>query len=290
LLNVGEAKVNEKEKEEFKKMFDCADVGKLIEFVGVKIVIDQANRTAKLTQQVLLQSFGDEFEIRSSHVDIPATAGRVISYKREGGVFGPRKAACVSIRCWEIDASVEVVLTRHQECGTRTNTRYDTGNGGEFLIHAASDAILFGYTQLWSVVETFGVWKNNEELIVTGMSDATYASDLDTWQRVMGWTTFLNGAPVIMKSNMQLYSDLLVTESELGSATEVAQDMLFVMQILELMGLRVKKPMLLYIDNKGTKDLANNWSVGGRTRHVEVWMYFLRELKAHDLIHCVQKF
>jgi hypothetical protein len=102
--------------------------------------------------------------------------------------------------------------------------------------------------------------KNNEELIVTGMLDA---SDLDTWQSVMGQTTFLNGALVIMKSTMQQYSDLLVTESELGSATETAQDMLFVMWILDFMGLKVKKPMLLYINNKGVKDLANNWSVGG---------------------------
>jgi hypothetical protein len=98
-----------------------------------------------------------------------------------------------------------------------------------------------------------------------------------------------HGAPVIMKLNMWRYSDILVTESELGSAMETAQDMLFVMRILESMGLRVKKPMLLYINNQGAKDLANNWSVGGQTRHVEVRMYFLRELKEQDLIHCVWK-
>jgi Reverse transcriptase (RNA-dependent DNA polymerase) len=92
LLNVGKAKVNEKEKEEFKKKFDCNDVGKLTEFVGVKIVIDWANWTSKLTQPVLLQSFGDKFEIRSSHVDIPATAGHVISYKREDAAYlNPKK-------------------------------------------------------------------------------------------------------------------------------------------------------------------------------------------------------
>jgi hypothetical protein len=87
LLNVGKAKVNEQEKEEFKKKFDCDDVGEVIEFVGVKVVMDQANQTAKLMQTVLLQSFGDEFEIRSSHVEIPATAGHVISYKREDAVY-----------------------------------------------------------------------------------------------------------------------------------------------------------------------------------------------------------
>ena len=41
---------------------------------------------------------------------------------------------------------------------------------------------------------------------------------------------------------------------------------------------------MLFVDNKGAVDLANNWTVGGRTRHVEVWQYFLRELKEKNLI------
>jgi hypothetical protein len=39
--------------------------------------------------------------------------------------------------------------------------------------------------------------------------------------------------------------------------------------VLESMGLNVKLPMALEIDNKGAVDLANNWSIGGRTRHVD---------------------
>jgi hypothetical protein len=43
--------------------------------------------------------------------------------------------------------------------------------------------------------------------------------------------------------------------------------------------------MILWIDNKGAVDLSNNWSVGGRTRHVGVKQQFLRELKEEGLIH-----
>ena len=134
-----------------------------------------------------------------------------------------------------------------------------------------------------------GSWsgKGDEELIIKGMSDTTYASDYDTRRSVMGRTTFLNDAPVIMKSNMRRIADLSVTESELGGATETAQDMLHVMRILESMGFKIKKPMLLIMDNKGAKDLINNWSVGGRTRHIEVRQFFLRELKEAGIIHCV---
>jgi hypothetical protein len=44
--------------------------------------------------------------------------------------------------------------------------------------------------------------------------------------------------------------------------------MLYSMRIVESLGLKVKKPMILEIDNKGAVDIANNWSVGGRTRRI----------------------
>jgi hypothetical protein len=61
--------------------------------------------------------------------------------------------------------------------------------------------------------------------------------------------------------------------------------MLFVMRVLESIGLQVKKPMILKVDNKGAMDLANNWSVGGRTRHVDTRQYFLRELKEEGVVN-----
>jgi hypothetical protein len=39
------------------------------------------------------------------------------------------------------------------------------------------------------------------------------------------------------------------------------------------------------VDNKGAKDLWDNWSVGGRSRHVEVKQMFLRELKESKVIN-----
>ena len=54
--------------------------------------------------------------------------------------------------------------------------------------------------------------------------------------------------------------------------------------MLKSLELEVKLPMVLEMDNKGAVDLANNWSVGGRTRHVDVRNYFLRELKEQGLL------
>jgi hypothetical protein len=94
----------------------------------------------------------------------------------------------------------------------------------------------------------------------------------------------LERAPVSMKSGQQKSVTLSTAEAELVSATQFAQDMLFVMRVLELLGLQVQKPMILKINNKGAVDLADNWSIGGHTRHIQVHQYFLWDLKMDGII------
>ncbi len=86
------------------------------------------------------------------------------------------------------------------------------------------------------------------------------------------------------KSSSQKVVTLSVTEAELYAATSCAQDMLFVWRMMQAMQLRVKLPMILQCDNKGTIDLSKNWSTGGRTRHVDVRMYMLRDLNEQKII------
>ena len=80
---------------------------------------------------------------------------------------------------------------------------------------------------------------------------------------------------------------LSVTESESISAVQCAQDMLFVMWVLESLGLQVEKPMVLMMNNRGAIGLFNNWSVAGRTCHLDVRYNFMRELKESDMVTCV---
>jgi hypothetical protein len=81
---------------------------------------------------------------------------------------------------------------------------------------------------------------------------------------------FLNGALITAKSKMQECVTLSVTEAELAAATNCIQNMLYIRNILESMGLKIKLPVKVEPENKGAKDMINNWSVGGRTRHVGV--------------------
>ena len=67
---------------------------------------------------------------------------------------------------------------------------------------------------------------------------------------------------------------LSTTEAELNTAVMCVQDELFVKNILKSLGLKVKLPMLVCIDNGEAGNIGNNWSVGGRTCHMKVKQNF----------------
>ena len=129
------------------------------------------------------------------------------------------------------------------------------------------------------------VWNGIDAYLfrIKGECDSEYAKH-SSRRSVNAGITYLEGAIVKQFSKMMPIVALSTTEAELYSAVLTAQDMMFVYHILTNMGLQVELPMILYCDNKGAVDLANNWSVGGRTRHVEVKQHFLRELKDKGLL------
>ena len=124
------------------------------------------------------------------------------------------------------------------------------------------------------------------KVAITGISDANYATDPDNRKSVSGFSVFLNGAPISFKSVQQKVVTLSTTEAELYAITQCAQEMMFTLNVLQSMRIDVEKPMNLFCDNKGAVLLTNNWSIGGRTRHIEVRQYFLRDLKEMRILLC----
>jgi hypothetical protein len=114
-------------------------------------------------------------------------------------------------------------------------------------------------------------WDGNPEFecMVSGESDSEYNNDPDTRRSVSGGIIYLCGAPVSVRSAGQKIVALYVTDAELVATGQVAQDMLFVVILMESIRLRVKKPIILNVDNKGSVDLINNWSCNGRTKHMD---------------------
>jgi hypothetical protein len=134
------------------------------------------------------------------------------------------------------------------------------------------------------VIAPRDLWSTGYKFKIHGRSDSDYATNPDDRRSVSGGRVFVNDVPISFRSVTQKFVTLSVTEAEIAAGVMVAQDMLYVYRLLESLELEVELPMILKMDNTGAVDIANSWSVGGRTRHVDVRNYFLRELKDQGLL------
>ena len=60
--------------------------------------------------------------------------------------------------------------------------------------------------------------------------------------------------------------------------------MLYVKRVVESVGLAIELPMVLYMDNQAAVDLANGWSISGRTHHMDTPIWFIRELNEQGIL------
>ena len=82
---------------------------------------------------------------------------------------------------------------------------------------------------------------------------------------------------------------LSTTKAELYAAVITAMDMMFTYHIMVLMGLTIELPMKLHCDNMEAIGYVNNWSCGGRIKHANIKMNYLRELQETGYIPVIHK-
>ena len=284
----GRGDLVKKAKIEMMKEFDCDDLGELQEYVGCKIEYNKRDGWIKLTQPVLVQSLKDEFDINLKNVaNTPAPEGQVL--RKAPDIDSLNGEAMTNYRKG-VGKLIHLMKWSRPEIfnSARDLTRFMSGGASlahvkamktvmNYVINTPNRGLLLKPDKKWDGTKNF-------EFEILGRSDSDHGKCPDTRRSVSGYSVFLNGAPFRIRSVMQNIVTLSVTEAEEVAATDCVQDMLFGMHLLESLGLKVKKPMVLEIDNKGGKDIVDSWSTSGRTRHIAIKHNFLRELKEEGVL------
>jgi hypothetical protein len=78
------------------------------------------------------------------------------------------------------------------------------------------------------------------------------------------------GAPIAWKSKSGKSVTLSSTEAEYFALSEVTKEVMFVKQVLESMGIEIKLPILIKVDNVGAIYLSNNFVLSQRTKHIDI--------------------
>lgn len=125
----------------------------------------------------------------------------------------------------------------------------------------------------------------NWDLIM--FTDSDYAGDKDNRISVTGFIVYLCGVAISWKSKGQKSVTLSSSEAEFVALSEGAKDIKFVVQVLLSMGIPVKLPVIVRVDNVGAIFMAENVTTSARTRHVDVRYHFVREFVEEGFIKII---
>ena len=119
---------------------------------------------------------------------------------------------------------------------------------------------------------------------LTMYTDSDWAGDKETRRSISGFIIFFMDCPIVWRSKQQSSVTLSSTEAEYVALSEAAKEIKFISQVLVSMGMKVKYPIIVKVDNVGAIFMSENISATNRTRHVDARYHFVYELVEDGLI------
>jgi hypothetical protein len=126
-----------------------------------------------------------------------------------------------------------------------------------------------------------------DDWVMVVYTDSDYAGDKDNWLSVSGFIIFLLGVPIMWRSKAQRSVSLSSAEAEFCSLSDAAKEIKFVSQVLMSMGISVKIPIIVRVDNVGAIFMTKNVSTNSRTKHIDVRYHFVREFVEEGFVKII---
>jgi hypothetical protein len=69
--------------------------------------------------------------------------------------------------------------------------------------------------------------------------------------------------------------------------SEVAKEILFIKQLMDTIGIPIRLPIIVGVDNIEAIFLTNNFSVGQSTKHIDIQTHFFREFIEDEILKII---
>jgi hypothetical protein len=116
--------------------------------------------------------------------------------------------------------------------------------------------------------------------------DSDWAGDKETRKSVSGWCLFINECLIGWGSKGQNVVACSSSEAEYIAISDVVKKILFVRQIVVFLGVTVKYPIMVNVDNVGAIYMANG-SEGKRTKHMDIKFHFVRQYTEDGILKII---
>ena len=98
---------------------------------------------------------------------------------------------------------------------------------------------------------------------------------------------FLEKALIIWRSKSQKVVALSSSEAEFYACGEAVREVPFIAQILLFLGVRLKIPVPVRIDNVGAIFMSENKTSSNRTRHMDTRWHFVNQMQEDGLVKII---
>ncbi|CAA7040775.1 unnamed protein product [Microthlaspi erraticum] len=263
--------------EEFKqsmmKEFAMTDLGKMKFFLGVEVIQD--GRGIFINQQKYAEETLKKYGMEGCNaVKNPIVPGNKLSRAGGGDAADPTMFK-------------QLVGSLRYLTATRPDLIYSVNLVSRYMENPNEQHLLAAKRILRYVQGTcgFGIrYKQGEGEKLVGFVDSDYAGDVDDRKSTSGYVFMLGGGAVSWASKKQPIVTLSTTEAEFVAAAYGACQAMWLRNILGEIGWAQEEGTTLFCDNSSTIKLSKNPVLHGRSKHIHVRYYFLRDLVNEEVI------
>jgi hypothetical protein len=270
-------------------MFDgMAEAVELRSFLGLRVQRDRASRSLTIDQQVYTEALLEKFDM-STAAPVPTPAVDKSLSRAHSPTTPDEEAAMRDVPYRDVVGSLlwlagqtrpdiqfpVSVLTRfmqkpgleHWKAAKRV-LRYLRGTAAGRLRYTATAA---------------EAGSGNHGKAATGLcvlsvySDADWAADVDTRKSTTGFLILLNGNAVAWGSRKQQTVALSTAEAEYMGMGSAVEELRWIRQFIQEIGLEYSKPTVLHTDNQAARIIANGDVSSARTKHIDIRHHAIRE-------------
>jgi hypothetical protein len=273
-----------------RKHFKIKVVDDLTDYLSCEIRFNKDKTKAWLGQPHLVKNLEKKFGdlVKSSQkYRTPGTPGQGVLRPKEGD----ERITEADQTTYRSGVGMLLYLVKH--------SRPDISNAVRELSKSMDGANMAAYKELKRVIKfvldtkTMGLKMNPKintdisEWDIVVYTDSDWAGDKETRISVTGFIVFLLNVPILWKSKGQRSVSLSSSEAEYFALSEAAKEIKFVAQILLTMGIPVRLPIVVRVDNVGAIFMSENVSASSRTKHIDIRYHFVREFVADKFIKII---
>ena len=257
--------------------FSMKDLGEASYILGIKIYRDRSRRLVGLSQSTYLDKILKKFRMDESKKGfLPMLPGKVLS-KTQGPATAEERERMSKIPYASAVGSImyAMLCTRPDIAHVVSLTsRYQSDPGME---HWTAVKNILKY--LKRTKDMFLCYGGDQELVVSGYTDASWNTDPDDSKSQSGYVFILNGAAVSWASSKQCTVAKSSTESEYIAASEASSEAVWMKRFIVELGVvpSALDPLIIYCDNMGAIANAQEPRSHKRLKHIKLRYHSIRE-------------